>query len=165
MVNAIVYESNTGYTKEYAQMLGRKAGIPVYECKEAYRKLSADDKVIYMGWLMASLIKGYKKAAKRFDIQAVCGVGMQAASDESLQTLIKSNVITGIPAFYLRGGFDINKLRGFYKLLMKLMINTLIKQIETNTPEDVESIDMFKNGGSCVDEANLNPILEWLKQS
>ena len=28
--NAIVYTSNTGYTEQYARLLGKRTGLPVY---------------------------------------------------------------------------------------------------------------------------------------
>ena len=38
--NAIVYTSNTGYTAEYAYLLGGKTGLPVYALAEAAGQLS-----------------------------------------------------------------------------------------------------------------------------
>ena len=35
--NAIVYTSNTGYTQQYAKLLGEKTGLPVYSLDEAMR--------------------------------------------------------------------------------------------------------------------------------
>jgi len=36
---AIVYTSNTGYTAEYAKILGEKAGLPVYSLDEAEKNV------------------------------------------------------------------------------------------------------------------------------
>lgn len=41
-IDAIVYVSNTGYTKAYAQMLGNQTGLPVYPLEEAQKVLKAD---------------------------------------------------------------------------------------------------------------------------
>ena len=38
--NSIVYTSNTGYTAEYARLLGEKTGLPVYSLAEAEQKIS-----------------------------------------------------------------------------------------------------------------------------
>lgn len=35
MAKAIVYTSNTGYTEEYARLLGEETGLPVYSLKDA----------------------------------------------------------------------------------------------------------------------------------
>ena len=37
--NAIVYTSNTGYTAQYAKLLGKKTGLPLYSLAEAGAKL------------------------------------------------------------------------------------------------------------------------------
>ena len=51
--NAIVYTSNTGYTKQYAGMLGKNTGLPVYSLEEAMKELGAGDSILYLGLLMA----------------------------------------------------------------------------------------------------------------
>lgn len=90
--NSIVYTSNTGYTAEYARLLGEKTGLPVYSLTEAEQKLAAGNCVIYLGWLMAGKVQGYKKAAKRYKVQAVCGVGM-GGNGSQLEEVRKANAI------------------------------------------------------------------------
>ena len=53
MIQAIVYTSNTGYTAEYARMLGEKTGLPVLTLDEAKKSLPARAPILYLGWLMA----------------------------------------------------------------------------------------------------------------
>jgi len=166
-MKAIVFESKTGHTKKYAEMLGQKTGLPVYEHKEASRHLDTHDEIIYMGWLCASSIKGYKKAAEKYNIKAVCGVGMMRAGEEALRNMVERNNIAGTEAFYLQGGYNEKKLTGIYKLLMKLFTKALLKQLEnkeSKTDEELETIDMIKNSRSLVKEENLKPILEWLNK-
>ncbi|HHU89433.1 MAG TPA: hypothetical protein GXZ22_00055 [Clostridiaceae bacterium] len=165
-MQAIVYESKTGNTKRYAEILGQKTGLPVYSHKEASRHLNRQDEIIYLGWLFASIIKGYKKAAEHYDVKAVCGVGMRRAGEEALKDMIKQNHISDPNAFYLQGGYDVNKLSGIYKFMMKMMSKVILKEIEkkeTKTDEDLETIDMINNGRSLVKVENLASILEWLK--
>ena len=71
---AIVYTSNTGYTAEYARMLGESTGLPVYDLNAAAAQLKPGTEILYLGWLMAGAVKGYKAAAKRYRVCAVCGV-------------------------------------------------------------------------------------------
>ena len=77
---AIVYTSCTGNTRRYAYMLGKAANLPVLDLKEA--NLAPNTPVIYLGWLMAGGVKGLKQARKRFDVRAVCAVGMAVPSKE-----------------------------------------------------------------------------------
>jgi menaquinone-dependent protoporphyrinogen IX oxidase len=165
-MKAIVFESKTGNTKKYAEILGQKTGLPVYDHKGSSRHLNKQDEIIYMGWLFASGIKGYEKAAKNYDVKAVCGVGMRRPSDEAVKDMVGRNHISGPKVFYFQGGYDVNKLSGIYKFMMKMMSKVILKEIEkkeTKTDEELESIDMINNGRCLVKEENLVPIIEWLK--
>lgn len=75
-MKAIVYTSNTGSAAQYAALLAKETALPVYALAEAVKKLPRGTEILYVGWLMAGTVKGYKKAAKRFAVQAVCAVGM-----------------------------------------------------------------------------------------
>jgi hypothetical protein len=166
-MKAIVFESKTGNTKSYAEILGQNTGLPVYHHKEASKHLNKQDEIIYMGWLFASSVKGYKKAAENYNVKAVCGVGMRRACEEALKDMVERNQISDTIAFYLQGGYDVNKLNGIYKFLMKMMSKVILKEIEkkeSKTDEDLETIDMINNGRSLVREENLAPILDWLNQ-
>ena len=74
--SAIIYTSKTGHTRQYAFLLGKEIGLPVYSYDESVYQLPGGSNVIYMGWIHASHIKGYSGAAKRFSVCAVCGVGL-----------------------------------------------------------------------------------------
>ena len=166
--NSIVYTSNTGYTAEYARLLGERTGLPVYSLAEAERKLAAGNRVIYLGWLMAGKVQGYKKAAKRYKVQAVCGVGM-GGNGSQLQEVRKANAISEkTPLFTLQGGFDIQKLSGVYKLMMTIMVKTAGKGLaekQDRTPEEDVMLDMLTRGGSRVSAENLAEVLAWVDEA
>ena len=165
--NSIVYTSNTGFTAEYARLLGDKTGLPVYSLAEAEQKLAAGNCVIYLGWLMAGKVQGYKKAAKRYKVQAVCGVGM-GGNGSQLQEVRKANAIPEkTPLFTLQGGFDIQKLRGIYKLMMTIMVKTAGKGLaekQDRTPDEDVMLEMMTQGGSRVSAENLAEVLAWVEQ-
>lgn len=165
--NSIVYTSNTGYTAEYARLLGEKTGLPVYSLAEAEQKLAAGNRVIYLGWLMAGKVQGYKKAAKRYKVQAVCGVGM-GGNGSQLQEVRKANAIPEkTPLFTLQGGFDIQKLSGVYKLMMTIMVKTAGKGLaekQDRTPDEDVMLEMLTQGGSRVSAENLAEVLAWVEQ-
>ena len=165
--NSIVYTSNTGYTAEYARLLGEKTGLPVYSLAEAEQKLAAGNRVIYLGWLMAGKVQGYKKAEKRYKVQAVCGVGMGGTGSQ-LQEVRKANAIPEkTPLFTLQGGFDIQKLSGVYKLMMTIMVKTAGKGLaekQDRTPDEDVMLEMLTQGGSRVSADNLAEVLAWVEQ-
>lgn len=167
MIQAIVYVSQTGHTKHYAEMLGEKVGLPVYELTDANKKLPPKSEIIYLGWLMAGTVKGYKKASKRFDIDALCGVGM-TGGDSQLADMRKANQISDdLPLFYLQGGFEMDKLHGIYKLMMQIMKKTAGKGLaekQSRTHEEDDMLELLLNGGNEVSAGKLSEILSWYGQ-
>lgn len=156
MISAIIYTSNTGYTKEYAALLSDKTGLPMYERGKAPELKSRE--VIYMGWLMAGNIAGRDKAWAEFRVKAVCAVGMSPPRPEL------PDKINDAPVFYLQGGFDLNRLKGPYKLIMKPILKKIggdLEKLPVLTPEQQATLDMTKHGASCVCAENLAEVLTW----
>lgn len=164
MIKAIVYKSQTGHTKQYAEILGGKTNLPVYELNTAAKELSRATEIIYLGWLMAGTVKGYKKAVKLFAVKAVCGIGM-SGGDSQLADMRKANHISdSMPVFYLQGGFELDKLHGIYKLMMKTMKSTVgngLADKENRTPEEDAMLDLLLHGGNLVSADNLTQLLAW----
>lgn len=167
-MNAIVYTSNTGFTAQYAKMLGEKLNLPVYSLDEAKGELAAGAEVLYLGWLMAGRVKGYKQASKRYKITVVCGVGM-GASGSQIEDIRKGNAIQkDTPVFTLQGGFELGKLHGLYRFMMSTMRGTVGKKLAAKpdkTAEEQDMMDLLQNGGSRVSEENLRPVVEWCKNA
>lgn len=166
--NAIVYTSNTGYTRQYAVLLGDKTGLPVYSLEEAAQTLAAGNSVIYLGWLMAGKVQGYAKAAKRYRVEAVCGVGMGTTGSQ-LEDVRKANALSdALPVFTLQGGFDITRLRGVYRLMMNVMSKTMGKALaekQDRTADEDAMLDLLVHGGNCVSEENLAAVMAWYRQA
>ena len=162
-ISAIVYTTNTGYTKKYAELLSKHTGLPLYSLKDA-TKLSKGEPIIYLGWLMAGVIKGYKRASKSFTVSAVCGVGM-GESGSQIKDIRKNNTIPEeLPVFTLQGGFDIKKLHGIYKFMMTVMAKTAGKGLadkQNRTSDEDKMLKMLLDGGDFVSLENLAPVLEW----
>ena len=117
---AIVYTSNLGHTRQYALLLSKQLGLPVYSLEEANSKRSGGP-VIYLGWIHASHVKGYGKAAKRFPICAVCAVGLCDTGTLTAEVRKATAIPTDIPLFTLQGGMDRGRLKGMDKLLISML--------------------------------------------
>ena len=162
--SAIVYTSNTGFTAQYASLLGGETGLPVYSLEDALKSLPQSSPIVYLGWLTAGKVQGYDKAVTKFNLQALCAVGM-AKSGSQMEDVRKSNNLPqGLPLFTLQGGFDLKKLRGVYKLMMLVMSKTVAKKLAAKpdrTPDEEDMLDLFQNGGNRVSLENLRPVLAW----
>ena len=154
MISGIVYTSNSGYTAQYARLLGAALDLPVTDAK-----WGADPHpgraVIYLGWLMAGKVQGYAKAAM--------GPASQAGAEK---VRAKMGIPAEVPVFTLQGGFDINKLHGPYKWIMQLKCKEIRKTLAGKTslsPAQQLTYDMATKGASAVSAENLTPIIDWYK--
>ena len=165
-MKAIIYTSNTGSTAEYAQLLGKELNLPVHSLQQAKNKVPAGSEIIYLGWIMAGGIKGYKEAAKLYKVRAVCGVGMGQTGTQLKEVRDKNAIPQRIPLFTLQGNFDVKKLHGVYRFMMNVMVKTAGKGLANKTdrtPEEDDMLDMMVNGGKRVSLQNLKAVTEWYK--
>lgn len=162
--SAIVYTSNTGFTAQYASLLGGETGLPVYSLEDASKSLPQSSPIVYLGWLTAGKVQGYDKAVTKFNLQALCAVGMAKCGSQMEDVRKSNNLPEGLPLFTLQGGFDLKKLRGVYKLMMLVMSKTVTKKLAAKpdrTPDEEDMLDLFQNGGNRVSLENLRPVLAW----
>ena len=161
--SVILYTSNTGFTAQYAALLSEQTGLPCFSLKAAGH-IQPGTPILYLGWLMAGNVQGYKEAAKKYTICAVCGVGMGATGSQ-IAGVRKTNALPDeMPVFVLQGGFDRKRLHGIYKLMMTVMKNTVGKSLARKpdrTPDEDTMLDLLENGGSRVSPENLSSVLDW----
>ena len=163
----IVYTSNTGYTEKYAKLLGEQLGLPAFSAEQA-DSLPEGTEILYLGWLMAGVVKGYKKAAQRFSVAAVCGVGMGPAGSQDSDVRKNNAIPQEVPVFTLQGGFDRTKLHGIYRFMMGVMIKVMgssLRKKENRTPEEDAMLEMVTNSGDFVDVRQLDGVIAWYRQA
>ena len=157
----IIYCSNAGSSKRYAELLSEKTGLPCVEISKR-ASVGADEEIIFIGWIMAGAIQGLKEIRESFqNIKAVCAVGMMK-SDKAAEDTKAKNAVTE-PYFFLTGDFDINKLTGMYKMMMGMMLRMLKSKIkESGEEKGEEMLKLFENGIKGFDEKELDAVIEFL---
>ena len=65
---SIVYVTNTGSSKKYAEMLSEKTGYPCYSLADSDAAVGGD--VIFIGWVMAGTLQGLSEARTKFNLRA-----------------------------------------------------------------------------------------------
>ena len=158
--NAIVYVSDTGFTARYAELLSVKLSLPAYTLAQALTQLPSGTPVIYMGWLMAGTVKDYPKAAMRFAINAVIGVGLgdTGAQDDAVRKACR--LPADVPVFTLQGGMDHTKLKGGYKLGIGILTRVMAAK-KNRTPGEDRMVELLQKGGDFVSEKELAAVLAW----
>jgi hypothetical protein len=158
----IVYESKTGFTKKYADMLAAKTGMEIYNVKEI-SKIGKQEEIIFLGWMKVGRIQGLSKVMnKNMNIKAVCGSGTGRTAEPDVETILTRNNLQNIPFFYMRGGcFPLKTLKGLDRIMMTMFVGVLERSKDKDEGQ-IEAISIIKNGFDGVKEENLIPLLDWL---
>ena len=157
----IIYGSNYGTARRYAEELSKKTDIPATSYDKA--DIPKDCEVIvYLGGLYAGGVKGLKEtlpaicktAYKRFVIVTVGLADVEDAENinnirNALQNQLSAEVYEKAEIYHLRGGIDYSKLSFPHKTMMKLLYTKA-----KNLPEDKKNAEvraMIETYGKQVD--------------
>jgi len=167
MINAIIYTSNTGSTKEYAELLSKELNIPAYSLKESHNLIKPESEIIYLGWVMGNNIQGFSEAKKMYKIDTVCAVGLNTA-DKNSNEIKQINVLPeSTKLFLLKGGLNKSKLHGINKMIMSVVSRNTIKKLQDKdeiTNDEADILDLMIHGGSRVSIYNLTDVIDWCRK-
>lgn len=169
MIKAIIYNSQTGSCKRYAEELSRFLAMPAYALGQ--QPAIKDGEVIYVSWVMAGTVVGYSKVKKQLPVAAVCAVGMAPVTEGSAAFGREKNQVPGsVGYFCLQGGFNINKLPLPMNLIMRLKVKDIAKKLEfkrLKTPlnaQEQATYVMATTGRGEPASWDVSEIVAWVKQ-
>ena len=162
-MKVIVYTSNTGHTAAYSKILGAKIGLPVYALNEAAKKLQKGTEIIYLGWLFANNIKGYKKATKKYKVSAICAVGLCDTGTAVAEVRKANSISEETPLFTMQGGMDKTKLRGINKFMINMLTKGLSSRKE-RTENDERMLELLTHDKNYVSEENIAAFMKWFNE-
>ena len=169
MKTLILYGSQYGTTKRYADELSRLTGLPALSYEKAV-DLAGCEQIVYLGGLYAGGVKGLKQAVKKFPAGVrliLVTVGLADVQDEQNIENIRRSVRRQLPAevlqnaalFHLRGGIDYSRLNLTHKTMMTLLYNHARKlPPEQQNAETKAMIETFGTKVDFVDVAALGPV-------
>lgn len=166
-MKAIIYTTNTGSAEQYAKMLAEETELSVFSMEEAKSEVEEGSEIIYLGWIMAAQVKGYKTAAKKYKIRAVCAVGIEKTGTRTEEIREKTCVPAEVPLFTVQGNFNVKKLHGLYRLMMSMMVKMVTKQLGAKTDRtqrENEMLEIMLHSGENVRKENLAEVLDWYKR-
>ena len=174
MKTAVVYTSQTGFTKRYAEWIAERTGGDAIELGDAKKKdLSGYDAIVYGGWACAgsiSKISWFKKNIEKWTgkkLAAFC-VGGSPIDNPDIEPALRKNfdeeTYKKIGIFYCPGGFDYDKMSGKSKLMMKMFIK-MLKSKKNKTEEEETMIKMISNSYDISDKKYIEPIVEYISQA
>lgn len=173
--SVLVYKSNYGSTKIYANWIAKELGADIYDVKEIkVSNLLEYDNIIFGSGLYASGINGASIISKNFEFIKhkniiVFTVGLADTEDKEIfKPIIEKNFTVEmrekIKFFHLRGGMDYKKL----SIIHKAMMGMLKFMVTKKKPEELTEDDklMIKTYGDKVDFVDVNTaksIIECIK--
>lgn len=172
MAKLIIYGSQYGVTKKYAERLGEMTDTKVISYQQAKDQLTdaSLDTIVYMGSLYAGAATGLKETAKLFPENCkiiIVTVGLM--SPELLDTNLKKSVQRQVPKdvferaerFHLQGAIDYSILSKKHKKMMGFLCNAL-KLKPKKTADDRALIDSYNKSLYLVDFDKLEAIKRYL---
>ena len=173
MNSIIVYGSNYGTTKQYANELSRRTNMKVISFKKVNQQINDYDNIIYLGALYAGGVLGMSKTLKKLNNISnkkiiIVTVGLSDPTDEVNKNNIRNNIKNQISRevfekakiFHLRGGIDYSELNFAHKTMMKLLYNA-VKNLpkEKLTAEDRAMIETYNKKVNFIDFSSLDEII------
>lgn len=167
MCTLVLYESQTGYTRQYAQWIAEALHGEALPLKEADPdRVRRADRVLFGGSVRGSLISGQEKMtrlAKRAGGKKVlffC-VGIRPATPRTLDLLRRNNFGADdeTPFFYFRGGLDKETLTPGDRTLLRVY-QAMLKRRRDLHPEDEELLRILRIPGSYAGRDQIEPLLE-----
>ena len=166
----VIYNSQTGFTKKYAQWISEDLECECVEFSEANKmNLEQYETIIFGGWACAgeiSKIKWFKNNMKKWGNKklAVYCVGGSPIENPEIEVAMK-NWFTEeehqkVKSFYCPGGFNYEKMSGTSKLMMKMFIGALKAKKDKTEAEKIQ-IEMISKSYDISDKKYIEPIVEW----
>lgn len=169
----VIYHSQTGFTKRYAEWIAEAAGADCLDLSAAKKKdLSAYRTIIFGSWACAgsiskiSWLKGKLDSWTDKNLIAFC-VGASPIDNPdvkvALSQIFNESEQKKVKTFYCPGGINYEKMSAPSKLMMKMFLKTL-KAKKEKTEKDQIMIDMISSSYDISDKKYIEPILQYLKK-
>lgn len=173
MNTIVLYYSKTGYTKKYVDWICQETGaIPMSITKLDKKRLKEADMIVYGSSIMASNIRKIKTAKKvilKFQPtrKAFFATGLTEETSTKEMDKIRTQNFTDVdltqsPFFYLRGGFDYQRLNKFEQSMIKMFTKMMESKVDA-TEEEKKIGQYFSNVQDYTDKASVIPLINYIQ--
>ena len=172
----IIYGSQYGSTKRYAEQLSKITGIDAVNYKEA-KNIGECQRVVFLGGLFAGGVMGLKKTVSKMSSQqelVLATVGMTDPNEATYFESIRKALKAQLPAFlydenkifHLRGAIDYSQLGFKHRFMMKMFHSIMLKKPESELTADAKAmLETYGKQVDFVDFDGLKPIVEIITKS
>ncbi len=173
MKTIVIYNSQTGFAKRYAEWIAEAAGADCLELSAAKKAdLFPYEAIVFGGWACAGSISKIKWFKENLDkwagkkLIAFC-VGASPIEnpeiDIALKRVFNESEQEKVTVFYCPGGFNYEKMSAASKLMMKMFIKALEAK-KDKTEDDEITIKTLSSSYDISDKKYIDPILECPKE-
>lgn len=170
MKSVVIYKSKTGFSKKYAQWIAEELSADIFEVSKCnIESIETYDVVVYGGSLHAVGINGINFITKNFDKLKskriiVFATGASPARENVLNEVTNRNFTPEqqnyIKLFYLRGGFDYNKL-GFVDKTLMTLLKLKIKNKKVLTPDEKGMLTAYDKPADFTKKENIKELIAY----
>lgn len=175
MKTLIIYTSQTGFTKRYAEWIANSLHADTMKLDEAKKQaddyFASYDAILYGGWTMGGTVvdvKWFLERAKNWREKklAIFCVGASPAINPDVEVCLH-NIVNDeqreyIKTFYCQGGLCYEKMRMPSKLMMKAFAS-MIRKKKDATESDKKMAEMLAHSYDISDEKYAEPIIEYIR--
>lgn len=172
--NAIIlYNSKTGFTQRYAELIGKDLGCPALPLGDAPSDLSRYGAVVFGSRLHAGVFDGWKKAQKLLQSRGarklvVFATGaMPNEAEDTIQKVWEQNLTAqerdAIPHFYLQAGLCYERMGGADRAMMKFAAWAMGRK-KAKTPEDEAFQSAIRQSYDISDPKYIQPLVSCLRE-
>ena len=175
MKTLVIYTSQTGFTKRYAEWISEELDADIYELKDVKKKTNdffeTYEAIIYAGWCMAGMVVKVKwffeRAAywknKKLSIVAVgASPNDNPEVDEFLNNLLTDEQRPFIKAFYCQGGINYDKMNFTSRTAMKMFANSL-KKNKNSSEDDRKKGEMISRSYDISDKRFIDQVVDYIR--
>lgn len=171
MKTIVIYNSQTGFTKRYAQWIAEATGADCLDLSAAKKKdLTAYEAIIFGSWVCAgsvSKLSWFKRNIDKWEdkkLIAFC-VGANPIDSPEIEQIFKRSFKESeskkVNVFYCPGGLNYEKMPALSKFMIKMLVKTL-KAKKSKTEEEQEMIKIISASHDTSDKKYIEPILKCL---
>ena len=172
----IIYGTQYGAAKKYAEELSRRIEIPCASYEEI-NDINIYSTIVYIGSLYAGGVQGMKKTMAKYEVGKdkkliIVTVGLADPTDKKNTDHIKGGVKKQLPVgvyekatvLHLRGAIDYTKLSFQHKTMMGLLVRKAKNLPEEKKNAEVRAmIETYNQVANFVDFESLSSIIDELR--
>ncbi len=167
----VIYNSQTGFTKEYGQWIAEELGCEAIHFADRKVVNYADyDTIIFGSWVQAGGVKEKRKITsvikknpgKKF---AVYVTGCMPAGTDAANAMVKKNfpaTLANCESFYFRGGLRYEKMTKTGQRMMA-MLKKMLSGKKNPSEGDKATLEIISNNFEGQDKSLIDELIKYVR--